>query len=145
VRRGGSWSLPGTMALLRRNAGRAWFGPAIPIAVRETRHVVQTTRHQASAAATSAVPESHGPAGSAPRTLSGAEPGPQQIVERTEWTWRLSWWCGRLGFVISFIPVLMTGATVSARCDGPRAPWTGDGRPSPREPGHDPSSSSLRR
>jgi len=122
-----------TFASLAMVPAAAWFGPAIPVVVRETRQVVQAPTASASAGATIAVaPPLTALPGPLRGHLPGAEPGPQQIVGRTgvDPAAALVMVMWATGAVISLIPVLMAGYRLRTLRRTARE-WSVDGRPSP--------------
>jgi len=121
-----------TFALLAGLPAVVRFAPAIPIVVRETRQVVRTPPAPASAGEISAVaPHPTALPGPLRGHLPGAEPGPQQIVERTgvDPLAALVVVLWSTGVVISLIPVLMTGYRLRTLRRTARE-WSIDGRPS---------------
>lgn len=122
-----------TFALLAVLPAAVRFGPAIPIVVRETRHVIQTPAAPVSAVATSAVAANPS---ALPGPLRGhlpeAEPGPQQIAGRTgvDSAAALVVVIWATGVVTSLIPVLMTGYRLRTLRRTARE-WSVEGRPSP--------------
>jgi polysaccharide biosynthesis/export protein len=121
-----------TFALLALLPAAVRFGPAIPIVVREARHVVQTPLAPASGVATGDVAaNSSALPGPLRGHLPGAEPGLQQLDGRTgvDAAAALVVAIWATGVVVSLIPVLMTGYRLRTLRRTARE-WNVDGRPS---------------
>src|SRR5688500_32920 len=126
-----------TFALLAVLPAAVRFGPAVPIVVREPRHVVQTPPIPASAVAAAPIAVAPQPT-ALPRplraALPGAPPRTQPLVWRTGVDPAVALVVGlwATGLVISLIPVLMTCYRLRTLRRTARE-WRADGRPCPPE------------